>query len=318
MIYQEGKPDSSDLSEDFAEFLQYDTVHNLKKSFGLMGRRFIGQPRKKQIAHGIARYVREHPLDVLHQCAADTLMFIQEMIKKGKGSNVIIGEPHVCDMQIQRMNLVLTYYNALNRNTELYLLDELHDLFAPHIEEAYHHPSDTLQADMVKGLEDLAEIAKGCYTEDDFINKLKSTFPEIDFDEIFAEDNEEETKDEDPKDGDSAQDLFGPGGFSYSCSLPMMEDIRKLSYQGQATVIKAFHKALTHSVDTTGLCMTSRFKHSYREITFSHLEDSLDQIHYAINDLDNAIYEIDMLDPMSFFAIERQLTPIIRKHLPKK
>ena len=97
----------------------------------------------------------------------------------------------------------------------------------------------------------------------------------------------------------------------------MMEDIRKLSYQGQAAVIKAFHKALTHSIDTTGLRMISRFKQSYREITFSCLEDSLDQIHYAINDLDNAIYEIDMLDPMSFFAIERQLTPIIRKHLPK-
>ena len=61
----------------------------------------------------------------------------------------------------------------------------------------------------------------------------------------------------------------------------------------------------------------SRFEETYEDIIFSHLDDSLDQIHYAINDLDNAIYEIDMYAPMAFFDVERQLAPIIKRS-PKK
>ena len=32
---------------------------------------------------------------------------------------------------------------------------------------------------------------------------------------------------------------------SYSCAMPMFEDIRKLNYKGQAQVCKAFHQYLT-------------------------------------------------------------------------
>ena len=65
MIYVTWEPTASDLSEKFSDFLMYNTVASLKESFSLMGRRFIGQPRKLQIANGIARYDREHPLEVL-------------------------------------------------------------------------------------------------------------------------------------------------------------------------------------------------------------------------------------------------------------
>jgi len=63
--------------------------------------------------------------------------------------------------------------------------------------------------------------------------------------------------------------------------------------------------------------MITRFEETYDDIIFSHLDDSLDQIHYAINDLDNAIYEIDMYDPMTFFDVEHKLAPIIKRS-PKK
>ena len=59
--------------------------------------------------------------------------------------------------------------------------------------------------------------------------------------------------------------------------------------------------------------MITRFEETYDDIIFSHLDDSLDQIHYAINDLDNAIYEIDMYDPMTFFDVEHKLAPIIKR-----
>ena len=125
-----------------------------------MGRRFIGQPRKAQVAYGIAKYVREYPLDVLHKCESDTLMYIKKMIEMGKGSCITIGEPKIFNLQIQKMELVLTYYDKKNNATELYLLDELHDIFAPHIDEAYKNPSEVLQSDMVKHLQEFADEIK--------------------------------------------------------------------------------------------------------------------------------------------------------------
>lgn len=160
MIYNSKQPTALDLSEKFSDFLQYDTVAHMKEAFSLMGRRFIGQPRKAQVAYGIAKYVREHPLDVLHKCESDTLMYIKKMIEMGKGSCITIGEPKIYDLQIQKMELVLTYYDKKNNTTELYLLDELHDTFAPHIDEAYKNPSEVLQSDMVKHLQGLADEIK--------------------------------------------------------------------------------------------------------------------------------------------------------------
>ena len=172
MIYTSYLPNSIDLSEKFADFLMHDTVANMKSAFSLMGRRFIGQPRKQQVANGIAKYVREHPLDVLHKCESDTLMYIKKMVEMGKGSNIIIGEPDIFHLQIQKMELVLTYFNKKDNQTELYLLDELHDIFAPHIDEAYKKPSEVLQKDMVKYLEQMAAEKKAADDSDARMKEL--------------------------------------------------------------------------------------------------------------------------------------------------
>lgn len=310
MVFSPKRPTSSDLSEPFADFLKWDTVAHMKEAFSLMGRRFIGQPKKAQIANGIAKYVREHPLDVLHKCKADTLMYIKKMIEMGKGSCITIGEPNIYNLQIQEMELVLTYYDKSNNSTEFYLLDELHDIFAPHIEEAYKNPSPVLEADMLKGLEDLKNIADGCKTEDDFLEKLKASLPGFDFKELLGEKNEDEEDDEELEED-------SPGNLSYSCSIPMIEDIRGLHYKAQAEICKAFHKMIKKGFPGDDSRLIERFEESYDDILFSHLEESLDPIHYAINDLDNAIYEIDMFDPMTFFDIEHKLAPIIRRS-PKR
>ena len=97
----------------------------------------------------------------------------------------------------------------------------------------------------------------------------------------------------------------------------MMEDIRALRYDAQAEVCKACHKMSKKGFSGVHSDKISRFEETYEDIIFSHLDDSLDQIHYAINDLDNAIYEIDMYAPMAFFDVERQLAPIIKRS-PKK
>ena len=45
------------------------------------------------------------------------------------------------------------------------------------------------------------------------------------------------------------------------------------------------------------------------------LEKSVEWIDYAINDMDNAISEIDYNDPMTFFYIEKSMGKVISKEL---
>lgn len=76
-----------------------------------MGIRNFCQVKVEQMIEDWLLDDREHPLDVLHKCDSETLMYISQMIKMGKGSNISFGEPFVRGRQIQRMNLVLTYDN---------------------------------------------------------------------------------------------------------------------------------------------------------------------------------------------------------------
>jgi hypothetical protein len=55
------------------------------------------------------------------------------------------------------------------------------------------------------------------------------------------------------------------------------------------------------------------FYDSFQEINPRSLERYLKQMHFLVNDFDNAIYEIDICDPSTFFHIARVLVPIIEK-----
>ena len=56
-----------------------------------------------------------------------------------------------------------------------------------------------------------------------------------------------------------------------------------------------------------------RFEKTYSRINMKDLEDSIEWIGYAVNDMDNTISEIDYNDPMTFFDIEKVLRKVIEK-----
>ena len=58
-----------------------------------------------------------------------------------------------------------------------------------------------------------------------------------------------------------------------------------------------------------------RFKKTYSRINMKDLEESVEWIGYAVNDMDNVITEIDYNDPMTFFDIEKVLGMVISKEL---
>ena len=101
---------------------------------------------------------------------------------------------------------------------------------------------------------------------------------------------------------------------SYSCAMPMFEDIRKLNYKGQAQVCKTFHQYLTKHPNVVSFFL-DRFEETYSRINMRDLEESIEWIGYTVNDMDNTISEIDYNDPMTFFDIEKVMEKVICKEL---
>ena len=98
---------------------------------------------------------------------------------------------------------------------------------------------------------------------------------------------------------------------TYSCAMPMLEDIRRLDYKGQAKVCKAFHQYLKKHPKVVSF-FTHRFEETYSHIRIRNLEDSIEWIGYTVNDLDNAISEIDYNSPMIFFEIAKEMGKVIK------
>ena len=101
---------------------------------------------------------------------------------------------------------------------------------------------------------------------------------------------------------------------SYSCAMPMFEDIRKLNYKGQAQVCKTFHQYLKKHPNVVSFFL-DRFEETYSRINMRDLEESIEWIGYAVNDMDNTISEIDYNAPMTIFDIEKVKGKIISKEL---
>ena len=95
----------------------------------------------------------------------------------------------------------------------------------------------------------------------------------------------------------------------YSSSIPLMDDIRKLDYKGKAKACEIFSQCIEK--ENLGGTFIDRFKETFFHVDMNDLEESVEYIHYAINDLDNAISEIDLNDPMLFFKIAGKLEKVM-------
>ena len=91
----------------------------------------------------------------------------------------------------------------------------------------------------------------------------------------------------------------------------LMVAVRKLDYKGQYKVCEAFYNMMMEEGvgDDSEMCL--RFHDTFEEIDPRYLEDSLMELHFAVNDMDNAIYEIDIYEPGLFMRIARKLGEVI-------
>ena len=90
-----------------------------------------------------------------------------------------------------------------------------------------------------------------------------------------------------------------------------MEVVRKLDYKVQYKVCEAFFQMMIEEGfgDDSEKCLI--FHDTFEDINPRFLDSELKQLHFAVNDMDNAIYEIDIYEPGLFMRIARRLGEII-------
>lgn len=103
------------------------------------------------------------------------------------------------------------------------------------------------------------------------------------------------------------------GKPKYFSSSRLMEAVRSLDYKQQYKVCEAFFNLMVEEGfgDDSDKCLI--FHDSFLEINPRFLDGYLKEMHFLVNDFDNAIYEIDLYDPSTFFHVVRVLEPIIEK-----
>ena len=92
----------------------------------------------------------------------------------------------------------------------------------------------------------------------------------------------------------------------------LMEAVKALDYKKKYEVLKAFYLLLIKvgfSGDDSLMC--GRFKESFSLIDPLLVESSFVPLHWAVNDMDNVLYEIDIYNPSVFFRIVKQLSGIV-------
>ena len=102
-------------------------------------------------------------------------------------------------------------------------------------------------------------------------------------------------------------------GPKFFCSNKLMETVRALDYKQQYKVCEAFFNLMVEEGfgDDSERCLI--FHDSFHEIDPRSLEHYLKEMHFLVNDFDNAIYEIDKYDPALFFHVVGVLEPLLEK-----
>ena len=135
------KHNTPDLAIPFADVLNVDTIQSLKDGLGMMGMRFTGKPTKAHIVKTFDEYVKENPADVLRCLRPEELTLMDNILKQGRSGHVTVKGVGLFN-QLQKMNLVVSYEDKNANTTDIYLIDELHAVFAPYIDYVISNPVD--------------------------------------------------------------------------------------------------------------------------------------------------------------------------------
>lgn len=97
----------------------------------------------------------------------------------------------------------------------------------------------------------------------------------------------------------------------YSCSIDLMEDVRKLDYKNQYKICFAFYDEIIKypQWDKNEFCLF--FDELYERINPEMLDDEITKIRQCVNEMDNVLSEVDEREPVAFYELAEQLAKVL-------
>lgn len=84
--------------------------------------------------------------------------------------------------------------------------------------------------------------------------------------------------------------------------------------QRTSSSLQTFHQYIKKNPNVESFFI-NRFEKTHSRINMKDMEKTVEWIGFAVNDMDNAITEIDYNDPMTFFDMEKLIGEVISKEL---
>lgn len=97
----------------------------------------------------------------------------------------------------------------------------------------------------------------------------------------------------------------------YSCCSDLMDAVRSLDYKAQYNVCYAFYDSIIKYPrwDNNRFCLL--FDEIYEAIDPEMLDEEILRIRQSVNEMDNALSEMDEREPGAFYELAEQLAKVI-------
>ena len=92
----------------------------------------------------------------------------------------------------------------------------------------------------------------------------------------------------------------------FQTSGQLMEAVRALDYMAQYKVCEAFYK-LSKGFEWSDRLMFQRFEEPFTMIDAENLEEHFVELHWAVNDMDNFLYETAVYSPEEFYKVAKEI-----------
>ncbi len=270
---------------------------------------------KEKMTETISAFVLSNPEKTLAKLSVKELEVLRDFVKVGPDTHVDRPSRKFYNM-MRNLLLVSTYHNKKERRLYFLLPDELRVRFAPLLKKAMEEAKEfekeqksaasnasTINIEDPICLDDDNDDDED-YDDVDVYDDIEALLESLNAESFFNSfDQRESSRSEKPA-------LKFPT-YKYSCSVDLMEAIRNLSYEKKADVCKAYFQMSTNHQVGEHTIYSLRFEEDYTMMLSADEDYKPYYISCCINDLDNAITEIDYFDPMTFFTIAGELEKII-------
>lgn len=90
----------------------------------------------------------------------------------------------------------------------------------------------------------------------------------------------------------------------FQTSGELMEAVRALDYNAQYKICEVIYKQ-SKGFYWSDRLMFQRFEESFSMLDAENLEEHFVELHWAVNDMDNFLYETDVYSPEEFYKVVR-------------